>query len=278
MDIRPQAIKKGGLQQLQQLLFCSSLDPLYIAIDFERAGFIANNFSSCSDTQAGISILDTRDLNPPLRKSASKLETYNFITGSDLYYAVSAKKFLWGTSEKTPPSKMLECINKLVRRDRNIVLVGHGFGGDLAALSSLGFDFQTSVIAILDTANITSELEMDRCTLGRLLRELECPKSSARLHNAGNDANFTLRALILLAIKGYEQQRLDTLMVDEERAARMEALRSIAMTPLPGVRQPKKRRPRKKHLAKTWSLEKQGEIREERRQKRTTTTAIASLT
>jgi hypothetical protein len=67
-------------------------------------------------------------------------------------------------------------------------------------------------------------------------------------------------------------------MVDEERAARMDALRSIAMTPLPGVRQPKKRRPRKKHLAKTWSLEKQGEIREERRQKRTTTTAIASLT
>ena len=114
MDMRPQAIKKGGLQQLQQFLFCSSLDPLYIAIDFERAGFIANNFSSCSDTQAGISILDTRDLNPPLRKRVLKLETYNFITGSDLYYAESAKKFFWGTSEKTSPSKMLECINKLV--------------------------------------------------------------------------------------------------------------------------------------------------------------------
>jgi negative regulator of sigma E activity len=134
------------------------------------------------------------------------------------------------------------------------------------------------VIGILDTANITSELEMDRCTLGRLLGELECPKSSTRLHNAGNDANFTLRALILLAIKGYEQQRLDTLMVEEERVARMEALRSIAMTPLPGVRQPKKKRPRKKHIAKTWSLEKQGEMREERRQKQITTTAIASLT
>jgi hypothetical protein len=97
---------------------------------------------------------------------------------------------------------------------------------------------------------------MDRCTLGRLLGELKCPKSSARLHNAGNDANFTLRALVLLAIKGYEQQRLDTLMVEEERVARMEALRSIAMKPLPRVRQPKKKRPRKKHIAKTWSLEK----------------------
>ncbi|KAE9376118.1 hypothetical protein N431DRAFT_464173 [Stipitochalara longipes BDJ] len=273
MDVRPQAIKKGGLQQLQQLLFCSSLDPLYIAIDFERAGFIANNFSSCSDTQAGISILDSRYLNPPLRKSALKLETYNFITGSDSYYAESAKKFFWGTSEKTHPSKMLKCINKLLRRDRNIVLVG-----DLAALCSLGFDFQTSVMGILDTANISSELEMDRCTLGRLLGELECPKSSARLHNAGNDANFNLRALILLAIKGYEQQRLGTLMVGDERVSRMEALRSIAMIPLPGVRQPKDKWPRKKHVAKTWLLEKQGEIREERRQKRITNTAIASLT
>jgi hypothetical protein len=200
-----------------------------------------------------------------------------WITGSDSYYAESAKKFLWGTSEKIPPSKMLECINKLVRRDRNIVLVGHGLGGDLAALSSLGFDFQTSVIGILDTANISSELEMDRCTLGRLLGELECPKSSTRHHNSGNEANFTLRALILLAIKGYEQRRIEMLMVKEERVARTEALRSIAMTPLPGVRRPKKKRPRKKHIAKTWSLEKQGEIREERRQKRTTTIAIESL-
>lgn len=67
-------------------------------------------------------------------------------------------------------------------------------------------------------------------------------------------------------------------MVEEERIARMEALPSIAMTPLPGVRQPKKKRPRKKHIAKTWSLEKQGEIREERRQKPVTTTTITSLT
>ncbi|KUJ08111.1 uncharacterized protein LY89DRAFT_349939 [Mollisia scopiformis] len=162
----------------------------------------------------------------------------------------------------------------VVRRDRNIVLVGHGFGG-LTALSSLGFDFQTSVIGILDTANLSFELEMDRSTLGRLLGELECPKSSAKLHNAGNDANFTLRALILLAIKGYEQQRLRTLMVGDEQVSRVLSLRSIAMTPLPGVRKPKEKRPRNKHIAKTWSLEKQEQIREERRQKRITNTAVA---
>jgi hypothetical protein len=267
MAMRPQIINKGGLQQLRQLLFDSSLDPVFIAIDFERTTFITNNFSPCSDAQAGISILDTRDFNPPFRKSALRLETYNFVTGSDLYYAESAKKFLWGTSEKIPPSKMLKCINKLIFRDRNIVLAGHGVSGDLAVLTSLGFDFQTSIISILDTTNIAFELDKSRSTLGRLLDELECPKSTARLHNAGNDANFILRALILLAIKGYNMQELDTL-AKEDKIAKIEALQYIATTPLPGVRHPKKRKPRKKQIAKTWSLEKQEEIREERRQKR----------
>jgi hypothetical protein len=275
MDLRPQAIKKGGLQQLQQFLFSSSLEPLFVAIDFERPGFITNNFSPRSDTQAGVSILDTQVLNPLLQKGRLRLETHSFVTGSDLYYAESATKFLWGPSQQITPSQMPKCIDKLVRRDRNIVLVGHGFGGDLAALSSLGFDFQTSVIGILDTANISSELGMERSTLGRLLGDLECPKSSARLHNAGNDANFTLRALILLAIKGYRQQlKLDAFMVKEEVVARMEALQALAMTPLPGVRQPKKKRLRKKHIAKSWSLEKQEEIREGRRQKRTITADV----
>jgi DNA polymerase III epsilon subunit-like protein len=265
MNPRPQATKNGGLQQLQQLLFPSPLEPIYVAIDFERTGFIISNFSPRSDTQVGISILDTRDLNLPSRKKALRLATYNFVTGSDLYCAESAKKYLWGTSEKISPSSMLKTISKYACQDRNIVLVGHGFGQDLAALSSLGFDFQASVIGILDTANVATELQMNLSTLGRL-EQLGCPKSSARLHNAGNDANFTLRALILLAIKGYDEQTLDTSRVEEER---VDALRAVAMTPLPLVRlKPKKKRLRKKDIAKTWSLEKQEEIREERRQKR----------
>ena len=172
---------------------------------------------------------------------------------------------------------MRRCINKLVPRDRDIVLVGHGFGGDLDALNSLGFDLETSIIGILDTANITYELEMDRSLLGQLLGELECPKSSARLHNAGKDANFTLRALILLAIKGYGDWNLNTMNVEKEIISRIETLRAVAMSPLPGVKKPKKKRPRKKEIAKQWSLEKREEIREERRQRRIVSAASESL-
>jgi hypothetical protein len=100
MNPRPQATKNGGLQQLQQLLFPSPLEPIYVAIDFERAGFITNNFSPRLDTQVGISILDTRDLNLPSRKKALWLATYNFVTGSDLYCAESAEKYLWGLQKR----------------------------------------------------------------------------------------------------------------------------------------------------------------------------------
>jgi hypothetical protein len=86
MYLRPPAMKRSGLQQLQQFLFSSSLEALFIAVDFERNGFITNTFSPCLDAQAGISILDTRDVNP-LRKKGLRLETYNFVTGSDLHYS-----------------------------------------------------------------------------------------------------------------------------------------------------------------------------------------------
>jgi hypothetical protein len=101
------------------------------------------------------------------------------------------------SSEKISPSSMLKTISRYACTDQNIVLVGHSFSKDLATLSSLGFDFQAPVISILDTANVAIELQMNRSTLGRLLEELGCPKLSARLRNAGNDAHFTLRALIL---------------------------------------------------------------------------------
>ena len=262
-----------------------------------------------SNTQVGISILDTRDLNPPPQENVLTLATYNFVTGSDSYYAASAKRYLWGTPEKILPSDMLNAMNKHVSRpDRNIILVGHGCERDLAALSSLGFNLKASVVDILDTANIASELQMKGLSLGRLLDKLKCPK--ARLHNAGNDAHFTLRALILLAIKGHEEQDpVDEPQVEERRKVveRLEALRALALTSLPIASprpqektRPKEKRIRKIHIAvprtkekricmmlivrpktkknrtrkgdiaKTWSLEKQEEIREERRQKRMT--------
>jgi len=143
-------------------------------------------------TRVSLMILDSRDLS-------SRLMTHNFVTGSESYYEESAKKYLWGMAEVSP-GNMLRKINQFASRDRSIVLVGHGFKGDLAALRTLGSDPQISVVAIFDTAKI-ARINIGDLSLGHPLVEFGVPASSARLHNAGSDANFTLRALILLGIK-----------------------------------------------------------------------------
>ncbi|KAH6715088.1 hypothetical protein BKA61DRAFT_721797 [Leptodontidium sp. MPI-SDFR-AT-0119] len=101
---------------------------------------------------------------------------------------------------------MLSRINGCLRvyQDRNIVLVGHGVPGDMAVLKDLGFDFQENrVVARLDTYLLARDLQMGHLSLENLLIKLNCP-CNLKFHNAGNDANCALRALLLLGVKAIE--------------------------------------------------------------------------
>ncbi|CZR56760.1 uncharacterized protein PAC_06649 [Phialocephala subalpina] len=205
MDFRPRLCVRVCAQTLEELLcFPSILEPIFVAIDFEAPDRVINNFSDNfrgENAQVGISILDTRELHSP-----SAVQTFNFIAGSAEYYKASSQKFIWGTSEYIWPTKeaMLERLNKTISRDRNIVLVGHGFGMDLQALHSLDFDLETSILGLFDTFDIARKLQMPRHSLGCLLEDLGCCNVNRnRLHNAGNDANYTLQALLLLALRMY---------------------------------------------------------------------------
>lgn len=59
--------------------------------------------------------------------------------------------------------------------------------------------------------------------LGHLLQELDCP--FGYLHNAGNDANYTLRALLLLTVRGF--QDMVSALTSAERSV-LSDLKSIA--------------------------------------------------
>jgi hypothetical protein len=59
--------------------------------------------------------------------------------------------------------------------------------------------------------------------LGHLLQELDCP--FGYLHNAGNDANYTLRALLLLMVRGF--QDMVSALTDAERSV-VSDLKSMA--------------------------------------------------
>ncbi len=89
----------------------------------------------------------------------------------------------------------------------------------------------SSVVGILDTEDIAHYVfpppyEPRAFRLNNLLRRLQCPYD--KLHTAGNDANFTLRVVLLLAIESCREELLDS--AARERLYRIE---TMARAPLP---------------------------------------------
>jgi hypothetical protein len=64
------------------------------------------------------------------------------------------------------------------------------------------------VLVILDTNLIAQNLLGASFKLGALLAELKCPYKSPDLHNAWNDANFTLHAMLMLTVKSSESREM----------------------------------------------------------------------
>lgn len=161
---------------------------------------------------------------------------------------------------------MVQIIKSRIPRDRIVVIVGHGILNELQALQALGFEFERPPSGTLDTSRVANEvLECFGGSLGDLLSMLGCPFN--RLHVAGNDANFTLRALLLLVAEWCISQRQQ----DDEVS---NILRHASTCPIPPYIDPEieaaerrqKRREKglaksRKHQSKSWSKEEQDQIR-----------------
>lgn len=120
-----------------------------------------------------------------------------------------------------------------------MVIVGHSTKSDLKILQRLGVDIYVivPVLAILETYLMARNLlganaiflkgtaPMTRFNLGALLAELKCLYEKLDLHNAGNDATFTLHAMLMLAIRSSESRGLDS--VERENLARLNPERAI---------------------------------------------------
>jgi hypothetical protein len=164
-----------------------------------------------SNCQAGLAILDTKEIGSvPLDKL---VKTYNFATGTRSYVEKARKEFTFGDSTTAVTvSELSSSIQVLIPPFHNVIFVGHGMFNDLQVLRGLGIRFPTCLSAILDTLHIAREV-FGYCvgSLGKLLRKVGCPHQG--LHCAGNDAHFTLKALLLLAAKGLEKSHQDRDMV-----------------------------------------------------------------
>ncbi|KAF2016109.1 hypothetical protein BU24DRAFT_492267 [Aaosphaeria arxii CBS 175.79] len=264
-------IAKNGLNILHEIFGLGVQTPptpnlsdvVLIAIDFENINTIKSGFAEKRDCQIGLAILDTKEIH---RQAPNTLvSTYNLATGSPFNLRKASEKFIFGETITISTADVAERIQSYIPPARNIVFVGYGIINDLQALQALDFQFPALLSSVLDTSQVANNVfEIWGGSLGDLLLKLSC--SFNRLHCAGNDANFTLRALLLLASEGFtRQQRFQT-----EDCDTLAILRQISHDPIPCWTDPevaalekreKRREKSRKHQSKTWSKEKQAEIR-----------------
>lgn len=172
------------------------------------------------DSEVRLAILDTRDFDS--MPSTKLISTYSFASGSSAYQERARKKFLFGEPVPITQNGMLK-IMSLVPPDRKVTFIGHDIQHDLRALDLLNFDFSIFNITILDTQSLCKDIiSHESHTLRRLLLTLGCPFT--KLHCGGNDADFTLKALLLLAVEALNKSEVER---------RLAIIKEIALSPLP---------------------------------------------
>ncbi|KAK6505636.1 hypothetical protein TWF481_007527 [Arthrobotrys musiformis] len=205
----------GHTQTLQAVLnlrpTAETKDTVLIAIDVENAGQITTSKTNSLEginTQIGFAVLDTA-LLPTNTPPSECISTYNFATGATRYCRRACTRFIFGKSIEVKDKRgMAGMIYKLILnpfedRGRDIMLVGHAITSDIYALSTIIPRFAS--YRYLDTQSI-ARLVLPRGgkpnhSLEYLLKLFQCP--FGRLHCAGNDANFTLKLLLLLAVYSF---------------------------------------------------------------------------
>ncbi|CAG8971184.1 hypothetical protein HYALB_00010184 [Hymenoscyphus albidus] len=205
-------------------------DVVFVCIDIE-----AWEDNNDIITEIGVSSLDTRDLAtvPPgpngtnwhkiIRARHFRIQEYASHTYVNRKHISGCPdSFLFGTTEIIPKSastayiassfiepfakpipgaKRTPDVNNLAQR--NVVFVGHNTASDIKFLKKLGFDIfdVSNIIEHIDTAQMHQFLTRrpDTRKLVTVLAELDLAGWSA--HNGGNDAVYTLQAMISLAIR-----------------------------------------------------------------------------
>jgi hypothetical protein len=235
---------RNGLEQLQSILGLRlnspPLDVVFVSFDLEPKKDSPNLRMYNEIAEIGISMLDTRNFSSHTPAgSLVSLATRHFVVGGHKRLVHTARGFHFGTSEHVDPDDVNEIILKLLhipdelesltqRRYRNIVLVGHGLRSDLLILRKRGILFEeiSTIVAKFDTTYMAKEVLGMNFRLQGLLQTLHCPDKN--LHNAGNDANFALRALLLLAYYGLRPSASSA-----DAICMLTSFKALALEPLP---------------------------------------------
>lgn len=226
---------------------------VFIAIDLGFDG------ATTEITTIGIAMLDTLEIDSGCEVD-TVLRTQNYVTKDILRphhgskAAPDPKAFLFGESKQILPTEMRELFMHSLahftpeNEPRKLIVVGHGMHQDLIAMRDIGIDLLDekrfpSILGILDTERMAYHLAVDKklqlqrrggFVLNQLITDLGIPYRKNAFHNSGNDANFTMRALLMLAVEVLGTAK-DT---SGEMTAKFNMLKSIATAPLPKGRTP----------------------------------------
>jgi len=207
---------------------CDS-DVVIIAIDveaYEKAHHVI--------TEVGVSTLDTRDLKgtaPGMNgqhwqqfvraRHFRVKENKSFVNGE--YVAGCPEHFEFGTSEwasiNDMPSELTRCfhepfskpgsskskvpVNEDPKQKRNIVLLGHDVEQDVQYCHRLGFSVlgRGNMLSIMDTRAMYQAHTRDSSPRGLGSIMVDFDFSAWHLHNAGNDAVYTMWAMLAISVQ-----------------------------------------------------------------------------
>lgn len=182
----------------------------------------------------GISLLDTRELQASIQDAdfpGGLIDSYQFTVGSSKYCQRASRKFMFGRSEALDICRIRPRLQQLIG-GRPFALVLHGSSSDMKMLRNLDVDPATlGCVYVFDTNKVAQWVLQLHYRLGleKLLERLEIPFDD--LHAAGNDAHFSLRALLMLACKDAERLRELHGCVTEDGL--LAVIRRIAQGPRP---------------------------------------------
>jgi len=240
-----------------RLLEYCSMDVVFVAFDIENTEAICPTSRPLTESevrgmrnfQVGISILDTRDLKS---KSAAEtpISTRELCVGPEWYCRRISRNFLFGTIDITTfqdasktLTRLLRFVDPISNTLRPIVGIGHRLVpnsdyGDIACLRKLA---DLSIISpIIDYLDVNEDYEIIRPlvisrqgtfappSLQNMCEDLGIPFATP--HIAANDAMFTLRVALMVAVRKHQNQKLTEI----EREI-LSKLQSIALMPLPIV-------------------------------------------
>lgn len=211
----------------QYLPGTSTRDILFVCVDVDTGGGYEDILPGQS-FHIGISLFDTRSLTEHSQDPNDAIKSYQFINTNSKPCKWAAKAFLFGDTELIELSDLPARLS-LLTQGRDYVLVAHGIDMDIKFFNNLDPEIANRACYILDTVKAAQfPLQLYyRHSLENLLDKFNI--RYAKLHAAGNDAHFALKALLMIAVRDGQMASETTVPVNGEL---FNALDAIAHAPV----------------------------------------------